>query len=259
MPAEVVPTRNTGEAAPRLPNATVPKGMVWPPIAGRDLLREIAPQVGGSVPFKLARGAWATTLAGRWRLLSSYWFENLADAQAELLAWAKLHTDAAASHALSPGRCLALNPEQGGGRLWQIVPVHQSLRLELDNVPRSAGVEEWARILVRAARALYEVPGKLAEAGLLLPAGLDRLGWVAEVGRPVFIGFIPLPERLAATGPTVVENIETNLDSVLFELAFSRREILEGVAATLETGNALDPPWAALHSAISRVLKSEGC
>ncbi len=164
-----------------------------------------------------------------------------------------------ASHALSPGRCLALNPEQGGGRLWQIVPVHQSLRLELDNVPRSAGVEEWARILVRAARALYEVPGKLAEAGLLLPAGLDRLGWVAEVGRPVFIGFIPLPERLAATGPTVVENIETNLDSVLFELAFSRREILEGVAATLETGNALDPPWAALHSAISRVLKSEGC
>ncbi len=47
-------------APPRFPDARVPEGLVWPPIAGRALLKELEPQAAKAFP--LARGAWAATL-----------------------------------------------------------------------------------------------------------------------------------------------------------------------------------------------------
>lgn len=239
-------------APPRFPDARVPEGLVWPPIAGRALLKELEPQAAKAFP--LARGAWAATL-GRWHLLASERFGDLEEARAELYAWARLHTEGAAKNALSPDRCLVLNPDpESGGRLWQIVPVHPNLRSELDRVSRSAQVKEWTKALAEAARALYEVPKKLAAAGLPLGASLDRLGWIEEPGRPVYIGFVPPPRRLALVPPPIVQSVAQNLDTVLFELAFSRRTVLLGVAATLDSWGDLDVPLIDLREAIERIL-----
>jgi len=247
--SDPLPSEN---AAPRLPDARVPEGLVWPPVAGRALLQELEPHTAKAFP--LARGAWATTL-GRWNLLASERFGDLEEARNELFAWARLHTAADANHALSPDRCLVLNPEpSGGGRLWQIVPIHPSLRGELDRVSRSAQVKEWTKALAESARALYEVPKKLAAAGLPLGAGLDRLGWIENPGHPVYIGFIPPPRRLSLVPSPIVESVAKNLDTVLFELAFSRRTVLLGVAATLDSWGDLDAPLMDLRAAIDRLL-----
>lgn len=243
LPAETAP--------PPLPDASVPEGMVWPPIAGRALLDRLEPHAAKAFP--ISRGAWATTLGG-FNLLASERFLDLEEARAELFGWARLHTGAA-ERVLSSGRCLVLNPDsERGGRLWQIVPALPSLRSELDRVSRSAQVKEWTKALASAARALHEVPARLAAAGLPLGSGLDRLGWMENPGRPVYIGFVPPPRRLARVSMPAVESVARNLDSILFELAFSRRTVLLGVAATLDSWGPLDPPAAELFEAIERVL-----
>lgn len=244
--------REPGDIAPPFPCAKIKTGLVWPPVAGRAILTELDFQT--ATPFRLSRGAWAATIGERWRLLSSERYTEFGEARADLLQWAKLHASAVAEKAISEGRCLVLNPEPNGcGRLWQVVPIHPSLRSDLDRIPRSAGVEEWTEAFVNAALALFDIPARLATAGLQLSTDLDRLGRNPHGGRPVFIAFVPSPRRLSMVAEPPEESVASNLDSILFELAFSRRSVLLGVAASFE-GKVLAPPLSALRDAIRRAL-----
>jgi hypothetical protein len=119
--------RGVTPGAPRLPDATIPSGMVWPPVEGRIILHEVnALQLR---PTRLPSGAWQARAPGRWRVsseLEALYFD-FEEAHDHLVEWARQH--AALGHAVSKSRCIALaEAAPGAWRLWQIVREERSLR-----------------------------------------------------------------------------------------------------------------------------------
>ena len=198
--------------APKAPAANVPSGLVWPPVAGRILLREAT--LEGVALANGPDGAWIAELPRGFRAHSyaDACFDDLDAGRGALIDWARLH--ASAQHVLSPKRCIAL-AETGDGRyrLWQVYYREPSLRdlfvgeLESEN-PASA-----ARLLAIAGRLLSEAQNACAESSLPLPCSLETVG-VSEHDQAIYVGLVPHAAREHQLG-NGAEAVASELASLL--------------------------------------------
>lgn len=183
----------------RLPSHEVPSGLVWPPVAGRILLREaMQDSVSSHVS---ADGDHEAELPSGYRAHSSAlaWFSELEDGRAALIAWARRHVSA--QSILSKGRCIVLaRSGEGGCRLWQVVRREPSLRELFIDGSESA-------IPRHAARFLAEARNTCAAHALGLPCTLDTIG-VSELGEAIFVGDFPY-----GAAPAILPDAEQQLIS----------------------------------------------
>lgn len=107
------------EAPPALPDDRVASGLIWPPIGGRTILREIS-QLRVSL-HRSDDGEWFGDADDRWRLRSPAAAVFNAIEQGRSLLVRSAHAYAAGGHAAALNRCLAL-AEDGFGRyrLWHM-------------------------------------------------------------------------------------------------------------------------------------------
>jgi signal recognition particle receptor subunit beta len=191
------PPPPAAQGAPLAPDASVPSGLVWPPVDGRITVHEASRE-----PARLERrrrGDWAGASAG-WKLLSPLeaLFFDMDEGRAALLNWARWH--AAAGVRLSPSRCVVLaaatpaSPTAGpqAWRLWQVVRRLPSLQdrvgqlfAQPDDIRLGEGLVAIAQLRLRAEE-------DLCRAGWLRRVDLGSLSADASE-RPVYIGFVPFP------------------------------------------------------------------
>jgi hypothetical protein len=133
---------------PRLPDARVPSGAIWPPVEGRMVLHE-ATAVELAIHC-VGHGDWIAASSSGWRMHSAAGavFTELDVGRQALLAWARLH--AAHVELLSPSRCVVLAEAAADTwRLWQIVKLTPSLRPGSPRARRSTSttcsIDSWRR------------------------------------------------------------------------------------------------------------------
>lgn len=181
---------------PPLPNASVPPGLVWPPVGGRIVVHEST-----RVMTRIERRE-----SGDWLGFSSEWmlrsplkglFFHLEEARAALVSWARWHS--AVAERLSQPRCIVLMPEASEvWRLWQIVrrvPTLSDTARELfeqsDDLLLGEGLFKIIDLRLRAER------------DFVTTGWLGRLGFssvsVSEAGAPLFAGFSPYSDRSLST------------------------------------------------------------
>ena len=184
-------------ARPRLPDARVPSGAIWPPVEGRMVLHEAT--AASLAVQHVSHGDWIAGIGSGWRLHSAAAavFAEFDDGRQALLAWARLH--AAHIDLLSPSRCVVLAVAGGGTwRLWQIVKLSPSLRTWLlDGAALDAG--DLLDRLTAAAAAL-EAAHAHATDSRLLPT-LDTIGRGPRGAQ--FVALMPGPS--AAPQPRVTD------------------------------------------------------
>jgi signal recognition particle receptor subunit beta len=170
---------------PRLPDARVPSGAIWPPVEGRVVLHE-ATSAGLSVR-RVGDGDWIAGLGSSWRVHSGAWaaFREFDDGRQALLSWARVHS--ALSGLLSPSRCVVL-ADAGADtwRLWQIVKLVPSLRAWLVDGAALPASELLGR-LAAAAASLSEAYARCSDTRLL--PTLDTIG--RGVRGPQFVALMP--------------------------------------------------------------------
>jgi len=174
-----------GAAPPRLPDARVPSGAIWPPVEGRMVLHE-ATEVGLTVR-RVGDGDWIAGMGRGWRVHStaSAVFSQFDDGRQALVAWAQDH--AALAGMLSPLRCIVLAATGGGTwRLWQIVKLVPSLRTWLVDGATLAAADLLGR-LAAAAACLGEAHLRCIDTRLL--PTLDTIG--RGVNGPQFVSLMP--------------------------------------------------------------------
>lgn len=176
------------QSAPWPPDAAVPSGLIWPPVAGRLLLHE----AGGAAlaPGRRPDGSWEGQGDPRWRLhsdLAALYFD-LEEGRAALVEWARGHAILGA--ALSSRRALALAPAAPGAwRLWQLVASLPSLESGVREAWRGGTPVDIAGTLLSAAKRCLDIRSRLAATPL---AELGVLGNLAvEEGATVFAGLVP--------------------------------------------------------------------
>ena len=172
-------------AAPRLPDARVRSGAIWPPVEGRIVLHE-ATEVGLAVR-RVGDGDWIAGAGTGWRVHStaSAEFSQFEDGRQALVTWAQSH--AALAGLLSPSRCIVLaDTGTGAWRLWQIVKLMPSLRAWLvDGATLAAS--DLLRRLATAAACLGEAHQRCIDTQLL--PTLDTIG-LGPHG-PQFVSLVP--------------------------------------------------------------------
>lgn len=176
---------------PRPPDASIPPGLVWPPVQGRIIVHEATRDA-----LELQRddsGSWdGMSSSGRWRVISAGGaaFRDLEHGRDALISWARWH--AAASSRLSAERAIALVPDgEGEWRLWQIVHVAHTLRdhcRDAVHLRGAAAGEKLFDILDLYAQA-FEV---LVTTGLVEDIALNRIA-VSANGTPVYAGAVSYP------------------------------------------------------------------
>lgn len=194
----------TAGGRPPVPTASVPGGMIWPPIGGRIVLHEAVAEP--PVLEATMDGSWTGVSRGRMRL-HSYAADIFPDAEASrraLVDWARWHT--ALLPRLSPRRCvLAAQADRGAWRLWQIVSGERTLRVALEQVLSRGAPDQVARGLLDVVRSFDEGFSALAPLGL--HCSLDTLGFV-ESGL-VYVGLTPpagTPTRPGALAESRLED-----------------------------------------------------
>jgi signal recognition particle receptor subunit beta len=236
--------------APLAPDATVPSGLVWPPVEGRVMVHEatrIPPRVE-----QIRRGDWVGT-SRHWRLRSprTALFFDLEEGRSALVTWARWHTAAAAR--LSPRRCLVLAQatpggadEEAGGprpgwRLWQVVARVRSLADDCRELLAQADDELLGAGLLRVADQRLRAEHELRAGGWLRRVDLHSIG-VSPGGGLCYTRFVPYPAALHAA---TAEGAGTELHILRAELApLLRRELaqtprrLPGVIAALRRAAA---------------------
>lgn len=196
------------DAGPRPPDASIPAGLVWPPVQGRIIVHEAARHT-----IRVARrddGSWHGVLAGGWQISSpaEAVYSDLESGREALIAWARWH--AATITRLSPERAIVLAPAAPGEwRLWQIVHTSRTL-LDL--------CREAVRTHGRAAgEKVFEIIDLRAQAfeSLVRPGLVDRISLelvaVSPNGAPVYAGPATFPPRgddrdAAHDEPSIVES-----------------------------------------------------
>lgn len=174
------------EAVPRPPDPAVPSGMIWPPVGGRVILHEAAPEAGRL--RRLSCGGWADFGNPRWLIHSHQesCFASLEQGRQRLVEWARWHT----THArhLSSRRCVVLGEAAPGSwRLWQIVGRGEALSARIAAAFAGREPDAVAEALIEAGEALAALRAE-PELARLRP-GIDSAGF--ENGRPVFLGLVP--------------------------------------------------------------------
>ncbi len=118
------------------PDPYAESGRIWPPLDGRSFVHDAAR--ANLVPIRASSGDWWASGSG-WRFHSraSAVYANSYEARRKLIAWARMHADAAP--ALSKGRALTLaDAGEGRQRLWQLVQIQPSLRERLATATEDA-------------------------------------------------------------------------------------------------------------------------
>ena len=143
-PADPAPANEhrSESSQPRLPDALIPEGHIWPPANGRGLLLEARRETARLESDD--GGAWQAT-SRRWRFRSEArgLFRRREAGLRRLLAWAQWHAEQ--SSLITPGRILALAPDgyEKAWRLWQVVRAEAPLDVELR---RAASRLDFARV-----------------------------------------------------------------------------------------------------------------
>jgi hypothetical protein len=185
-------------ARPRLPDARVPSGAIWPPVEGRMILHEA---ISGDLALhRLGSGDWLAGIGTGWRLHSaaSAAFDEFDDGRQALLAWARLH--AAHVELMSPSRCVVLAAAGSDAwRLWQIVKLVPPLRAWLIEAAALDAGELLDR-LAAAAATLGEAHARCADSRLL--PTLDTIGRGARGAQ--FVALMPGPSAAPLPRPTDV-------------------------------------------------------
>lgn len=182
-------------------DATVPSGMIWPPVTGRVMLHEVS-AFDVATPARLPNGDEMAELGppgNSWRAHcpASCVFRSLEEGRAVLIEWARMH--AASLPVLSAPRCAVL-VEAGDGtwKLWQIVKVQPSLRETLGLALAGGSPEAAAESLRATSRQLLEAEARFRAAGSPLRAHLAAVG-EGEKG-PVYVGLMPDPASIPEGG-----------------------------------------------------------
>lgn len=173
---------------PAAPTSAAPSGLVWPPMAGRIVLRELEAHSLEVEPR--ADGAWTAVAGGRWRLVSEAGlvFDGMESGRNRLLEAARIHT--ALEPLLSERRALVL-AETGDGRwrLWKIVRVEGSLQDAASVALAGTDAAAAASSLFDIADALVDADRRFREARAPLIATLNQLS--ASKGRSRYLGIVP--------------------------------------------------------------------
>jgi len=170
---------------PRLPDARVPSGAIWPPVEGRMVLHEAT-----SSDLSLHRvgdGDWIAGMGSGWRVHSAAAaaFEQFDDGRQALLGWARVH--AAHADLLSASRCIVLaEADAATWRLWQIVKLAPSLRSWLVDAAGLDADELFGRLSLAGAT-LGDAYARCAETRLL--PTLDTIGRGARGAQ--FVALMP--------------------------------------------------------------------
>ena len=250
--ARITPTEVAGDIAaavhalvaapgpPRLPDARVPSGAIWPPVEGRIMLHEAT---SPGLVLHRAGADWLAGIGTDWHVHSAAAaaFTQFDDGRQALLTWARLH----ASYAplISPARCVVL-AEDGPTtwRLWQIVKLVPSLRAWLvDGAELGAG--ELHGRLITAARLLADAHRGCADTRLTVT--LDSIG-SGPTGAQ-FVALMPGPSAEPAPLPgDVPGRVTRELARMLAAELVERRAEL---AALIPRAYLRDPPWSDLVAA----------
>jgi signal recognition particle receptor subunit beta len=235
----------TVETAPRPPDATVPSGLVWPPIEGRLVLHEA--HALGVVPQRLKNGDWFAAAGATWRCYSvaAAEFSELDAGRKALLDWARWH--AGLAHWLSPGRCIALcRSSETSWRLWQIVKRVPTLRDQLSAAFESTNADEVALVLWRAVETLAHAETSLTPLGLPLNAAT-----IAHAGPSVsYVGLMPCSAAPVGPQPSMplTERIRAVLSPVLGAGRLAERLNVPSVLERLKTRATASTPADALET-----------
>jgi len=177
---------NDASSHPRPSDASIPPGLVWPPVQGRAVVHEAARD---AIDLRGDEsGSWnGVSTSGRWTMHSSSGaaFHDVEHGREALIAWARWHT--AASSRLSSGRAIVLAPSgEGEWRLWQIVHASQTLRDHCRDVVHLAGPAAGEKLFD-----IFELYSQAFEAlvssGLVDDIALDTVA-ISEHGTPVYAG-----------------------------------------------------------------------
>lgn len=219
---------------PRLPDAKVPSGAIWPPVEGRMVLHEAT---ASELIVHRVGEDWIAGMGSGWRVHSAAAAEFTAfdDGRQALLAWARLHS----THAdiLSSARCVVLaesTPEVW--RLWQIVKLAPSLRSWLVEGARLDVAELFERLSLAAAT-LHDAYSRCADTRL--SPTLDTIGRGARGAQ--FVALMPgqLAAPIARASDTV-GNIARDLSRLLASELGARRAELRALVAS---GSHVNTIW----------------
>lgn len=150
--------------APKVPDAEIPSGWVWPPINGRVSLQEATAR-GVPLARELSPDEWVADSESGWRFHSPPGgaFVDPDEARAALILWAQVH--ASLADWMSPSRCVALVEHGGRFRLWQVVrsepTVWKWLASNLKAADAGALVDQAARLCNRVAESWAKAPWEL--------------------------------------------------------------------------------------------------
>ncbi len=173
--------------APWPPDASVPSGLIWPPMTGRMILHDWTER--SIVPIRLGDGSWGYEEPA-WRLRSDLedLYFDFDEGRAALIEWARHH--AALGSLLSSRRAIVLaRAAPGAWRLWQLVARLPSLEAEVAEAIAGGATRAIASSLLGAAKKCLDFEGRFAGTPIGGRASLADV--VIEDGTAVFGGLFP--------------------------------------------------------------------
>lgn len=253
-PVDDGPVDTRGLSEPRPPDASIPPGLVWPPVQGRVVVHEAARDaihLHGD-----ESGAWhGLTSSGRWTMYSAAGasFGDIEHGREALIAWARWHS--AASSRLSAERAIVLAPTgHGEWRLWQIVRASHTLHdlcRDLAHLRGPAAGEKLFDIFDLYAQA-FET---LVSTGLVEEIALTTVA-VSANGAPVYAGAAayPLPAERRPQSEDYAFLVERDLLGVLRANVSAAPEGLPDLLAGIEAAAARRGRMHVAHSLRQRLL-----
>ncbi|HET7436582.1 MAG TPA: GTPase domain-containing protein [Thermoanaerobaculia bacterium] len=240
--------------APWPPDASVPAGMIWPPIDGRIALHEAS--ATAFTPRVLPDGDWIGEVPG-WRFHSPRQasYTNAEVGRRGLVEWARLH--AGGQRWLSSPRVVVLAASgEGTWRLWQIVKNEESLRDVLTRELHAGSAQDLLRRMLDAGRVLLAATDSLGFVPCRLPLRIDTIG--ESRGVPLYVGFLPDPFLLRPPQPFQPEQRPSLLRRELSALASTALRVFprESFPPLQTVLRESDPP--AVVGAIRDVLRDAG-
>jgi len=223
-------------ARPRLPDARVPSGAIWPPVEGRMMLHEATSP--GLFLHRAGDADWIAGIGTDWHVhsVAAAAFPQFDEGRQALLAWARLH--AAYAPLISPSRCVVLAEDgRASWRLWQIVKLAPSLRAWLaEGAALDAG--KLLGRLTTAAVLLADAHTRCADTRLAVT--LDSIGSGATGAQ--FVALMPGPDAGRRPLPADVPALITReLSRMLAAELVERRGEL---AAVIERAHVQHRPWS---------------
>jgi signal recognition particle receptor subunit beta len=229
---------------PRMPDARVASGAIWPPVEGRMVLHEAT--AAEMTVHRVGNGDWIAGMGSGWRVHSAAAaeFTDFDDGRQALLAWARVH--AAHAELLSPSRCVVLaESSPDAWRLWQIVKLAPSLRSWLADSTDVDAHELFDR-LAQAAATLHDAYLRCAETRLA--PTLDTIGRAPRGAQ--FVALMPgqLAAPVART-TDVTGTIARDLARLLAAELVERRPELHQLVLQ---GRRIRTPWDEVVTAAVR-------